>query len=200
LATRPLVAAFYEAKAAYHLQEFGFRISARPETLSKREDFDFSISFGETVVNVEATALSGKQFGSKNIKNALSKKRKQLPDDKPAIIICFVPGFWRETTPSIGIELERLAHEFLRGTRRINYLFFLEDIFHISTGSKAITRCFYYKNPNPRMTDPILDSMIDANKVTDAQTRAILQNGVQNGFAGTGAFANWLIWLNQRLH
>ena len=190
LATRPLLAAFFEAKGAQLFQEIGFSISARPETSTKGSDFDFSIAVDGAEANVEATAFTGEQFSRNSVRNTLRQKRKQLPDDKPGIIVCFVPRRWRPSVWDIQWELKTLGEQFLRGTRRINHLYFNEEMmFRTHQGALATgMHCLHYTNMTPRISAPILDEILAARLAADEPGRAMMRDGIDKAYVGTGPF------------
>jgi hypothetical protein len=47
----------------------------------KKKDFDFLAVGPQDKINVEVTALTSPSFAENTVQNALSSKRKQLPDD-----------------------------------------------------------------------------------------------------------------------
>ncbi|WP_342242631.1 hypothetical protein [Ensifer sp. OTU672] len=116
LLTRPLREAFYEGQAAATLHDAGLSIAIRPESGVRGSDFDFSASSTEGTLNCEVTALT--RFSSETLRNSLNSKRKQLPEDGPAIIFCTLPDDW--IFDDNYDVLDRCVETFLRGTGRVN--------------------------------------------------------------------------------
>lgn len=201
LATRDLRSAHFETFAATMFQHHGFAIHARPETLTAGADFDFAICKENAEANVEATALTGETFNPSSIRNALSKKRKQLPSDKPAIIVCFIPGAWRtQVFRPYDTALASLADEFLRRTQRINHLFFAEDVLLQLTGGRglAFVRSMVFRNENPRHDSPSLDALLDAPTAINDQSREMALNPPKNAESvATGQLIEWVDWLTR---
>jgi hypothetical protein len=165
-------------------------------------DFDFSVSTDGAEVNVEVTALKDTaQFSNSTIKNALMEKRGQLPTDKPAIIVCWLPNRWRVTTADFEPKLEALANAFLRGTRRINYLLLAEEIFYNRGMNKGLMPNFLpHANLNPRHPCPQLRHMWEHATERSRKIRAEVrdENAPRHG-GGMGEFHEWVEWLRSRL-
>src|ERR1700730_7749301 len=85
---------FYELLSARMFLRGKFEIHARPESGIKGDDFDFKAVGPSDLINVEVTTLTAPSFSMKTVKNALDAKRKQLPNDAPAIIFCVYPESW----------------------------------------------------------------------------------------------------------
>lgn len=199
LSTRDIQPAFFEAKSAEMFQSLGFSILARPETQSRGADFDFSISADGIVANVEASALEGEEFSRNRIRNALNQKRKQLPDDKPAIIILYAPFKWRPKVWNIEWEYRDVAEEFLRGTRRINYVYIVEDIFSRRLDEfKRLFHVLHYKNETPRIAATELDDRLARSTAEDIASRAIMRGESTEHVRGTGEFMDWVEWLRRQ--
>jgi hypothetical protein len=160
LKQRDLRASYYEMLAAKIFVRAGFDIGMKPERAIGKEPkklgehFDFTATRGRFAVSVEVTALEEKDFYEKTAINALKRKRKQVPKDKPAIIICVLPPQWE----SLGFHLNdwaaNVANEFFQPpSRRVNRLvFYLER--HIDgptpqAGGGVITIAKTYDHPNP---------------------------------------------------
>lgn len=192
-----LRAAFFESFAARHFRQHGFQIHSRPERQKLREDFDFSIRGPGVDANVEVTAFRDCVFNAASLRNSLNHKRGQLPDDKPAIIICVVPGTWRDSIPDFEDELRSLANGFLRGTQRINHLFIIEDIF-IRKGDDGagLTHILSYKNERPRRASSELDRAISSTPKEDAEVRHLLSTVWEA--RSTGELQAWIDWVMTR--
>lgn len=145
---------FFEMLAAKQFFKAGFEIYARQEIGVRGEDFDFIAKRGEEAVNVEVTALTADEFSEKTILNALRHKRKQLPNNAPAVLYCVLPEHWLGQGRNWNATLEGVANNFFSGTRRINVVvFWVEE--HIDRGggmaggALVLTR-MPYGNANPR--------------------------------------------------
>ena len=123
LSERDLQSTFFELLAARLFYPFRFDLLARPEVGIRGEDFDFVAVRNSEELNVEVTSLTAPRF-SNTIINALNHKRKQLPNTKPAIIICHFPAKWVSPDFDLGFALMHTAFRFLAGTRRINAVIF----------------------------------------------------------------------------
>jgi hypothetical protein len=153
LRERDLRAAFYEAFAARLFFDAQFQIHARPETYIKGDDFDFWATKGQQRVNVEVTTLAEKRFSQKTIPNSLNKKRQQLPDTAPAVIVVGLPNQWMAEKRDWNSYLLQVSNNFFRGSKKINAIVFLQEQFYTTpTGFSALfviqLPC---RHPQPRM-------------------------------------------------
>lgn len=171
-----LVSAHYELTGALLLKAHDFVIDAKPETGVRGEDFDFTAIKGECVVNGEVTALRPAKFTHKNVLNALGHKRKQLPSTAPSIIICFYPfEAWADQVDDIHEELSCIADEFLRSSRRVNYLLFSrEDFISKPNGGALICSSRKHRNLNPRHASAVLDEAMSKPPVNHETINALL--------------------------
>jgi hypothetical protein len=124
LKSRDLRATFYEMLAAKMFLRNGFEVHAKPETMIRGQDFDFSAVRGSDEINVEVTALTAPSFSLKTILNALNHKRKQLAGDKPAVIFCAIPDSWGSSGANLDFSLFYAACKFFATTRRITAIVF----------------------------------------------------------------------------
>jgi hypothetical protein len=155
LKTRNLRSAYYEMLAAKAFYRAGFGIDMRPESGERGSDFDFIASRHRLTVNVEVTALEEKDFYERTAINALNHKRRQLPDDKPAVIFVIIPAKWETSVDDINQWTASVANEFfIGGSRRINIIVFQVER-HIDTwedksrgGFIVVSKVF--EAPNPR--------------------------------------------------
>jgi hypothetical protein len=92
----------------------GFEIDMHPETGEKGKDFDFIAIRSKLIINVEVTALEEKEFYERTAINALRQKRRQLPNDKPAVIICVIPPEWEKIGKDLNEWTASVVHDFLR--------------------------------------------------------------------------------------
>jgi hypothetical protein len=88
---------FTEVLAARLFFDGGYDISARREISVKTEDCEFTTIRDGERVNVEVTTLAEKEFNPKTIPKSLHKKRKQLPDTAPGVIVVCLPLCWGVT-------------------------------------------------------------------------------------------------------
>jgi hypothetical protein len=126
LAERPLRSAFFEMLAAKQFLKAGFQISAAPEVGKLGEDFDFTATRADgMIVNVEVTALTGKEPSEATIFNALRNKRRQLPKSAPGVVYCVLPENWSRAA-AINWEgfLQNIVERFFRSTTRVNVIVF----------------------------------------------------------------------------
>jgi Holliday junction resolvase-like predicted endonuclease len=125
LVERPLRSAFFEMLAAKQFLKAGFQISARPELNRRGEDFDFTARrAGDMVVNVEVTALTGKEPSQATVLNALRNKRRQLPKSAPGIVYCVIPESWSDAAINWDDYLQSIADRFFRDTTTVNVVVF----------------------------------------------------------------------------
>jgi hypothetical protein len=139
LTTRPLRSTYFEMLAAKQFLKAGFQISARPEVGRLGDDFDFTATAGDVLVNVEVTALTGKQPSDATVLNALREKRRQLPTDAPAVVYCVIPENWqRQAPPNWDDFLQKIVSQFFRDTKRVNVVvFWMEEHIIIAGGRGA---------------------------------------------------------------
>ena len=199
LNSRKLRSAFFEAMAAKIFQSHGFTIHVQNETGVLGRDFDFSISAPDVLANVEVTAPISAHFDPNSLRNSLGKKRRQLPADAPAIIVCCVPGAWRQQAEDLSGELRKVVDRFLRGTGRINYVFLVEDIFlPLKNGGGAVLiGSQQFKNGQPRHSSAELDKILDTVLDVDSQTRTMLSDPNPSE-GGVGPLHEWINWLLRR--
>jgi hypothetical protein len=126
LSTRPasLRSTYFELLAAKQFFKAGFQISARPETGRSGDDFDFTATAGDIVINVEATALTAKEPSEATVLNALEKKRRQLPKNAPAVIYCVIPEVWLRSNINWDEFLGKISRQVFRDTQRVNVVVF----------------------------------------------------------------------------
>jgi hypothetical protein len=130
LGRKRLRSAFFEMWAAKMLFKAGFEIHARRELTIRKEDFDFWCVRDQERINIEVTTLTRESFSANNIMNALTKKRKQVPDTDPAILFCAIPESWlRAGGVDWDFALSYLANKFLAQPKseRINHVVFVAE-------------------------------------------------------------------------
>jgi len=133
-----LRSAFFEISAAAFCKRLGYIVVQGPGIQKKGLDFDFVIEDGSAKVNVEVTELRAEAFDVPRAIGSLDNKRKQLPRDAPAILICYLPFSWRDDDASFRSDLDQLADGFFRNSRRINALCFSMEQFVPGTRSVSV--------------------------------------------------------------
>ena len=103
---------------------------------------------------MEVTALTAANYSEETIYNALNRKRTQLPDTVPSIIICVYPEGWLPPHLDPRIVFAEPLRRFFRGSRRVNAVVFMSEI-HIEASDKDFGGLFFRMNPivhpNPRL-------------------------------------------------
>jgi hypothetical protein len=194
-----LVSAYFELAAAAKFKLHDFVIHARRPRKKKGEDFDFSATRGECVVNAEVAALRPPKFSRENVVNALGHKRGQLPPTAPAVIDCFWPvEDWAGQVDDIEEELASIAEAFFRGSRRINYLFFSrEEFLPCPGGGVVLVSSQVYRHPDPRhRSDEFDEAMARGPRNVDA-IRARL---AESSTVSAGGFSDYYRWVDAILN
>jgi hypothetical protein len=153
LTTRPLRSTFFELLAAKQFLRAGFQISARPEVGRLGEDFDFTATAGDVIVNVEVTALTAKQPTEATVFNALQQKRRQLPKSAPAVVYCVVPENWSHSAINWDDYLQKIVSRFFRGTTTVNVVVFWMEQHIVVDGGRGAALAIIrkpYVNQNAR--------------------------------------------------
>jgi hypothetical protein len=166
----------FELLAARMFLRGGFELYARPETLVKQQDFDFKAVRSSDTINVEVTALTAPAFAENTVRNALNAKRKQLPDDLPAIIFCAYPESWF----AVGTELVHdglidVTKRFF-SSKRVNAVVFMGEQHWNASGDGTLGALFVTHLPieNPAPRHPI-SSMNFVLNVSPDSPRSIVQ-------------------------
>ncbi len=119
---------FFEAFAARMFTDLDFSVTFKPETGVKGQDFDFLATRGEVNVNVEATTVSGPEYSSTTVRNAIEQKRKQLSPDAPGVVFVVVPEAWFVGRNEEMMNLLRTdAGESFLKSKRINAIIYLNE-------------------------------------------------------------------------
>ena len=203
MAERPLRSAYVELLAAKQFLKAGFQISARPEVGRRGEDFDFTATTGDVIVNVEVTALTAKQPSNATVLNALRDKRRQLPTDAPAVVYCVFPENWlRSAINNWDRFLDEIVSQFFRDTQRVNVVvFWMEQQIVLDGGRCAALTVIRkpYVNENARhpmnasfffrgqRSEPLHDALATA----DADGLRALEEASYNS-----EFFRWVDYLN----
>lgn len=188
---------FHELLAARTFLRGGYKLHARPETGIKREDFDFkAVGLSETI-NVEVKALTAPKFGAPTIRNAPDAVRKQLPNDVPAIAFCAFPESWYGIDPNpLRDALHQIAHEFFKGSRRVNAVVFLGEQHWDRAGDGSLGVLFVTQVPvaNPAPLHPISSLDFLFNVSTESPRSIVERNDLQKDIADfqTSEFFRWV--------
>lgn len=147
----------FECTIAALFCTMGYAIHARKEVNKIKEDYDFTAVSSSERINVEVTTLKNREFSPNSIKNALKQKKRQLPEDNPAVIAVVLPGRW--FSPENMESAIEVANAFLRGTKRPNYVIYY---WHMVLEEPGILLQYYSKvrNPDPRHSAPMLDKVL----------------------------------------
>src|SRR5260370_28685974 len=134
---------FFELAAARMFVRVKFEIHAKPETGVRGDDFDFrAVRLGDSI-KVEVTALTAPTFSVKTVKNALNAKRKQLPNDSPAILFCIYPESWFAVGPDLlRFGLMHTAFQFFSESKRINTIAFMGEQHWDASGNRTLGALF----------------------------------------------------------
>jgi hypothetical protein len=181
-AGRDFRSTFFELYAARMFLRGGFELHARPESGTKREDFDFRAVRPNETINVEVTAFTAPSFAENTVKTALNAKRKQLPDDLPAIIYCIYPESWFAIGPdNLTASLTAAAKRFF-SSKRVNAVAFGGEQHWNTSGDGTLGMLFMTHLPveNPAPRHPI-SSLEFFSKVSNDSPRGVVQ---RNDFQG----------------
>jgi hypothetical protein len=189
--------------AAKQFLKAGFQISARPEVGRLGDDFDFTATAGDVLINVEVTALTAKQPSDATVLNALRAKRRQLPPDAPAVAYCVIPENWSHwAPPSWDDFLGKIADQFFRDTKRVNVVVFWMEQHIIVVGGRGAALTVIrkpYVNQNARhamdvslffsgqRSEPLREALATA----DADGLRALEKASHNS-----EFFRWIDYLN----
>jgi hypothetical protein len=186
LKQRNFKSTFYELFSAKLLLEADFAICGRPITYVKTRDFDFHAIRNGQQVNVEVTALSKQGFSEITLRNALNKKRRQVPNTEPAIIFCVLPESWSEDPQVWKSYAPAICTAFLSSTRRVTAVVLLmeHNIGQSNAGEGAFIihkQVFLNDNPYFQIAD------------TSFLFRTILLPTLEQPYSGmTGEFFQWV--------
>jgi hypothetical protein len=154
-----------------------------PSAYRKGEDFDFKAVRPSDTINCEVTALTAPMFSPKTVRNALDTKRKQLPSDVPAIIICVYPESWFTIGPdAVRSGLMQVASDFFSSTQRINAVAFASeqhwDASNTGTSGALFVTHLPLAHPNPRHPISSLDFFMNVSN--DSPRSMVERNNLQN--------------------
>jgi len=176
----------------------GFTIEAKPETYVRTKDFDFTASIEGTTVNVEVFALRRDTFSPDALLSRLKDKRKQLPADAPAVLVCFYPNEWRAQTPGLHLRLVGVAGRFFASSDRVNCILFAREEWEeqLPLGGGVSLSCFTVANDRPRHPNPLLTEALEAEPDTHERVEHLMESGegLRTG-RGNGEFYDWVDWV-----
>jgi len=160
---------FFELFAARMFLRGGFELHARPEIGVKRYDYDFRAIKPSDTINVEVTALTAPTFSENTVKNALNAKRKQIPDDAPAIVFCVYPESWFSIGPDlVRAGLIKVANRFF-SSKRINVVVFASEQHWNPSGDNSGLGALFVthlpiQNSEARLPISSLDFLLNVSK------------------------------------
>lgn len=149
---RPTKPCFYESEIASRFVEADYEVEIVVETGVKGDDFDFVARKNGCQINVEVTAKDDDtQISVLTIQNTLNDKRKQLPDDNPAVLYVIIPTAWTDNGEVAEAVFTEATDSFFAGSKRINAIvIWWERSFELDEG-RVIARAFRpYLHPDPR--------------------------------------------------
>jgi hypothetical protein len=186
---------FFELVAARMFLRGKFVLHAKPETGIKRDDFDFLAVRPNDSINVEVTALTAPTFSINTVDNALDSKRKQLPDDAPAIIFCIYPESWFSAGPDlVSSELKRAALKFFSGSKRVNAVVFMGEQHWDGDGTVGALFLTHLPVTNPAARHPISSLDFLLNVSNDSPRSVVARNDVLSEMSSshTSEFFEWV--------
>jgi hypothetical protein len=145
----------------------------------KKADFDFQAVRPDDNINVEVTALTAKEFSEKTVKNALHAKKKQLPDDLPAIIFCSYPETWFNIGDGLlQSNLMKAANKLFFSSKRINAVVFMGEQHWDKSGDGTLGAWFLTQlpvvNSGARHKISSLDFLLN---IDEDSPRSIIESG-----------------------
>ncbi len=192
----PLSATLFELTTAVMFARNGFQIHARPSEPLSRYEYSLRASSEAAAVNVATVALQGPRFRRSDVLETLWRKRKRLPDDLPAVLLCLHPSTWRRDAWDLDFELRAIAQLVLREAKRINYLLFAEEHFTPVEGGGIISLSgFAARNMAARLAAPELDAaMMDGGATEPDEPVVTTPRQLDHGTFGYGDFDQWVNW------
>ena len=119
--------AFYnEVIATRMFLDVGFRVRAIEERRRKGESFDFSIKKEGRTICVEVTGIGIPSLSAKTLRNTLKAERKQLPKNRPNVIVVEIPEAWMDQ-PDAKTVLAEEAFRLFNSSGRVNHVVYLCD-------------------------------------------------------------------------
>lgn len=199
MTSRELKQAHSELSAAAMFKAHGFKIRARPESAKVGEDFDFSILGDVVEANVEVWATQRSMFDANALRRRLGDKRKQLPIDKPAILVCLFPEAWFDQVERLYDQFDALTEKFFQRTNRINAVLFAHEEFTSPApqGGMLLLNGYAVPHDNPRHHSVALRNIMLEGPLTHGEVSKFAEQPkgpetvqVQDEFH---QWVNWLI-------
>jgi hypothetical protein len=137
-------------------------------------DYDFELTYPDGLVACADAKckLELSHISRNTIKTSLKDAREQLPPNRPGIAFVKIPPRWIDV-PAHGVELEKIAIEYLRGTRRlVSIKFYVSDLIYGDEISHHVMRFKEISNPQNRF---------DANRNWDLFESHRISEGHWNG-------------------
>jgi len=101
----------------------------------KGSDYDFEIEFGQLMVCADAKCkIESTTLGEQTVTNALSKARRQLPEDRPGVVFIKFPGEWMNID-GFKDTLLRAGNAFFNSTTRVVSLIYYSSPINFRDGN-----------------------------------------------------------------
>jgi hypothetical protein len=149
-----------EVQAATFVYSSGFHFRFREE----RWDLDIflpdgRVAAGEIKCKIETTPLA-----SKTVRDALSKARSQLPNDRPGFVFVKIPESW-STSSELPDDLLSAVNAIFRQSRRIStIIFWSEQWTNIAGGWLRVIPCRELVNPNARFAPGPFNNLAERSR------------------------------------
>jgi hypothetical protein len=138
---RDIRSVFTEAMSASSFKDKTFNVEMVTASGIKTHDFDFKAINYRTEINVEVTACTNDRFSYKNLSNVLAAKRKQLPNNAPAILFCDILERWLSHYPDLKFGVMQTTFDFFKKSRRINAIVYVIPVFDKYDSCLRVERC-----------------------------------------------------------
>jgi hypothetical protein len=199
LATRNLKQAHSELSAAAILFQHDLVVDARPEIGVAKRDFDFSVSKLGNSINVEVWMSERKQFDEQVLLSRLNDKRKQLPADAPAVLMCIFPEHWHNQVEGLNFRFDHVTEKFFRGTSRINFVVYVhEEVWddEATGGGYLTTNAYAIPHPNPRHPNSyLIETLLKGPNAHNEIEQFIASPKTVNTRQSHDEFHRWVNWL-----
>jgi hypothetical protein len=137
-------------------------------------DYDFELTYPDGLVACADAKckLEVSEINRNTVKNSLQDAREQLPSNRPGIAFVKIPPRWIDD-PTRAAELENVAVEYLRGTRRLaSVKFYVSDLIYGDDISHHVMRFKEISNSQNRF---------DATRNWDLFESRAISDGHWNG-------------------
>ena len=115
---------------------------------ARGEDVDLIVSHREDETCVEAKRRSSVPYHADRLSNTPRTARRQLPRDRPTVVVLDVPREWLED-PSFKAELGDVVFDFLRQTKSVN-LVQLIGKFYVQLPGRRLVQHWRWRQPSPQ--------------------------------------------------